>query len=83
MGPYGFSLIYANPNTSWGENDPLEEHDRKRAGADDGIQWDSIGAMVNDPNSTTELGYPTQFQEGARRLDAGGGINPVRMNIDS
>ena len=59
--PYGACLCYAPPSF-WKSAQPLEEHDRNREGAQ------HIECLPMD--ATT--GYPTDFQDGCRRLDSGG-----------
>ena len=62
MGPYGGALCYAAPSF-WRHAQPLDQHDRNREGAQ------HIECLpMDDPSG----GYPTAFQDGARRLDGGG-----------
>ena len=50
---------------------PLEEHERRRLGADSPA-WDDLGAMGRD-------GYPTVFMPGASKFDGGGRTNPITL----
>lgn len=61
LGPYGACLCYAAP-TFWRSAEPIEQHDRNREGAQ------HVECLPMDPIT----GYPTAFQEGCKRLDAGG-----------
>lgn len=71
FGPYGLSLLYAaddwclNPKT-----EPLVHDEHNRSGAD--------GDKIL-PFEMQRPGYAEEFQEGARRFDAGGRPNPVLL----
>jgi len=68
LSPYGMCLVYLRP-AHHGDWEPLDHHDRQRLNSDNPA-WDEVGSM-------TDLGYPTAFKQGARRLDSGGRPNPV------
>lgn len=60
LSPYGACLCYVAP-ALWRRAATLDHHDRNRAGADE------VECLPMDA-----AGYPSAFQEGARRLDGGG-----------
>uniref|UniRef100_A0A7S2W2G7 Aminotransferase class V domain-containing protein n=1 Tax=Rhizochromulina marina TaxID=1034831 RepID=A0A7S2W2G7_9STRA len=84
LGPYGFSLLYVDPN--WQTRSlPLDHHERRRVGAAHPL-WDVVGAMTYSvPEDAAGAsccgvgGYPMELVPGAARLDAGGRCNPVGL----
>eukprot|EP00966_Prymnesium_polylepis_P013049 300752-Prymnesium_polylepis.1 len=68
LSPYGCCLCYA-PASFWRGAAPLEHHDRNREGAQhvECLPMDDAGC------------YPTDFMDGARRLDSGGRPSYITM----
>lgn len=61
LGPYGCCLCYA-PRSFWKDAHPIEHHDRNREGAQ------HVECLPMDDSGR----YPSEFMNGARRLDSGG-----------
>jgi len=71
FGPYGLSLVYVAPEWSQNpETEPLVQDEHNRAGADGDICL---------PFKLVPPGYSEVFQDGAKKFDAGGRVNPILM----
>ncbi|CAE7270594.1 csd [Symbiodinium pilosum] len=71
FGPYGLSLVYVAPE--WSQEpvtEPIVQDEHNRLGADGDICL---------PFDLDVPGYSEDFQEGAKKFDAGGRVNPILM----
>ncbi|CAE7230640.1 ycbU, partial [Symbiodinium microadriaticum] len=69
FGPYGLSLVYVSPE--WSQDaatEPIVQDEHNRLGADGDVCL---------PFDLERPGYSEDFQEGARKFDAGGRVNPI------
>ncbi|CAE7554191.1 csd [Symbiodinium natans] len=71
FGPYGLSLVYVAPE--WSQDpatEPIVHDEHNRLGADGDVCL---------PFDLERPGYSEDFQEGAKKFDAGGRVNPILM----
>lgn len=75
FGPYGMSLVYAAEE--WSSNpmtEPIVQDEHNRLGADGDICL---------PFEMSPVGYSEDFQDGAKKFDAGGRLNPILLPMVS